>query len=525
MTLPSQLYRSQQVKCGEVKVARAVGIDMYQLMLAAGKAVYDCVLQHYGNQAKLWVLCGGGNNGGDGYVVAKLALQQGGDVRVTAMSEPAKLSGDAKRAYEDFIAVGGKTIPFDMAQVSDCDVVVDALLGTGLSGDVRPEIATVITAINRSHIPVVAVDVPSGLCSNSGGVLGNSIKAAHTITFIGIKQGLVTGKARSYVGQLHYSPLVISAKNIATYSELSSQSATVNIGELFQNIETPSAMLDFPVILQRLKTREPSAHKGTHGKALLIGGGTGLGGAILLATKACLRAGAGLTACLTESQHLNAGLISSPEAIFAEWTMQQVKYRLSWCDVIAFGPGLGCFQGGAAQQQELQPDASTWAVKLAAMVAQSDKAKVLDADALTLLALNPNIDENRIITPHPGEAARLLNTSVAEIESDRYRAVYNLQAIYGGVVVLKGAGTLICDGNKTYVCSTGNPGMACGGMGDALTGIIVALLAQRLGIMTAARVGVMLHSYAADLNAEANGPCGLLASDVINDLRYAIQCA
>lgn len=489
MARPTPLYRSQQVKQGEASAASTAGMTMYQLMLMAGEAVFKRVTHEYGVKATLLVLCGGGNNGGDGYIVAKLAQESGMTVGVWSIKPASQLTGDAKTAYLAYVAAGGKETAMNLATLGDFDVVVDAMLGTGLRGEVRSDTALLIHELNRNHKQVVAIDVPSGLCSDTGQVLGCSVQAAHTVTFIGVKQGLVTGKARAHVGQLHFDGLAVDHH--------------------FAQVEKPSAYLDFPEILSQLKMRDPCAHKGSHGKALLVGGALGMGGAILIAAQACLRAGAGMTACLTESCHLSAGLTLAPEAMFAEWTLENIQSRLEWCDVIAFGPGIGC---------------ASLAKELAAIVNLSDKPKVIDADGLTMLIRDPIVDARRLITPHPGEAAKLLECTVREVESDRYRSVKRLQARYGGVAVLKGAGTLVCDGRETYVCSAGNPGMASAGMGDALTGIIVALLAQGLDVSLAARAGVMLHSCAADLDAGKNGQFGLLATDVIANLRCVLKC-
>ncbi|EGU42671.1 hypothetical protein VII00023_05177 [Vibrio ichthyoenteri ATCC 700023] len=456
-------------------------------MLAAGNEVFKLLMNHYGKQARLLILCGGGNNGGDGYVVAKLALEQGMSVTVKAVKQPGLLQGDAFTAYQDFVAVGGEIQSGEALEIKGFDVVVDALLGIGVRGAVRAEVAKVIEAVNQSLLPVVAVDLPSGLCSDTGRVLGVCIQAKHTVTFIGIKQGLVTGQARRYVGVLHYASLGIKPE--------------------FDQVQSAQAHLDSPSIIKQIASRDPCAHKGLQGKALLVGGDYGLGGAILIATRACLKSGAGLTACLTEQRNISVGLVTSPEAMFANWKLHALEQRLTWCDAIALGPGLG--QGEHALQ-------------LFSRTSRSNKVKVLDADALKLLARESNIDNSRIITPHPGEAAELLACTIAEIESDRYRASRALQTQYGGVVVLKGAGTIVTDSDCHYVCRAGNAGMATGGMGDALSGILVALLARGIEITMAARLGVMLHSHAADLNVSAHGMCGLTASDVVDTLREAI---
>ncbi|ROV59087.1 NAD(P)H-hydrate dehydratase [Vibrio ponticus] len=483
MYQPTPLYRAEQVKHGEVLAAREAGLEMYQLMLSAGQAVFDLLLQEYGEKHKILVLCGGGNNGGDGYVVAKLAMQKGITVGVRALKSPDSLQGDALRAYQDYLDAGG-TLDASGADMHDYEVIIDAMQGTGLTGGVRGDIADAIVRVNQANRPVIAVDVPSGLCSDTGAVLGDCVEAQHTVTFIGVKRGLVTGQARLYVGELHFSGLGVEQE--------------------FATGNQPDCFWDNPRLLSLLKPRNPCSHKGSLGKALLIGGDYGMGGAALIASRACLKAGAGLTACLTDERNIHAGLVASPEVMYAPWEEQFIESRLLWCRAIALGPGLG--------ESEL-------ARELFKRVSAVSKPKVLDADGLSLLATQPNHDDNRIITPHPGEAAKLLGSSISQVESDRYQAVKELQTRYGGVVVLKGAGTIVCDGSQSYVCGAGNAGMATGGMGDALTGVLVALLAQGIEINLAARIGVMVHSHAADLNVSKFGTVGLSASDVVNTVR------
>lgn len=482
------LYQAQQVKAGEVEAAKLAGLGMYQLMLSAGEAVFNKIIELYGGDVRVLVLCGGGNNGGDGYVVAKLAVERGIKVTVWAATLPDKLTGDAKRAYQDYLLAGGQILQCYSCPLDNFDVAIDALLGTGLSGKVRDELGVLIDQVNDSHIETISVDVPSGLCSDTGRVLGHSIRANHTVTFIGIKRGLVTGQARAFVGHLHFSGL--------------------GVNEQFEQMQTTKIWLDSPQLIHPLKQRDACAHKGTQGKALLVGGEYGLGGAILIAANACLKSGSGLTACLTEERNLTAGLVSTPEVMFATWSEGNLSQRLDWCNAFALGPGLG----KTIHAQQIFERASN-----------SAKPKVFDADALSFLAENPNKDDRRVITPHPGEAAKLLACSIDDIEKNRYQAVVQLQQRYGGVVVLKGAGTLVCTEKGTYVCSAGNAGMATGGMGDTLTGITVALLAQSYTPDMAARIAVMLHSCAADYNVSSNGQCGLTATDVVNSIRDVIH--
>ncbi|GAK87585.1 NAD(P)HX epimerase [Vibrio ponticus] len=319
-------------------------------------------------------------------------------------------------------------------------------------------------------------------------MLGCCIKANVTVTFIGIKQGLVTGQARNHVGELVFAGLGVQQE--------------------FEQTETASASWEFPSIIAKLNQREACVHKGSLGKALVVGGDYGMGGAILIASRACLKAGAGLTACLTDERNISPGLVVSPEVMFAPWSTQRLIERLQWSSAVALGPGLG---------------QSAHAEELFELVSRSSLPKVFDADALNLLTTKPSVDPNRIITPHPGEAARLLNCSINDVENNRYQAARDLSKKYGGVAILKGSGTVIDDGQHRYVCAAGNAGMATGGMGDALTGIIVALLAQGFTLSEAARMGVMLHSYAADLNVKQQGIVGLSAMDVVNTLRKALS--
>lgn len=485
MSLPEQYYSAEQVKVGERLAAQANGIELYTLMQRAGRAVFDKVSELYPQAKRMLVCCGGGNNGGDGYVVASHALQAGWQVSVWHVGDQQAIRGDAQKAYQHYIENGGVIEPVQES-LPDVDVVVDALLGTGLKGPVRSERLALILAINRSSVPVVAVDIPSGLSADTGAVLGCAVHANHTVSFIGLKQGLVTGKARDYVGKVHYANLGVEQAFI--------QSCQSNISSL-----SKSLLIDIN------QPRNKSAHKGDFGKAVLIGGQSGTGGALLLASQACIRSGAGLTASLTHKDNAHASLIACPEVMAGDWEdTELVDKRLEWASAVGIGPGLGADEAAKARLNK---------------VMSTSLPKVVDADALTLLSLYPNHDDNRIITPHPGEAARLLNTTVQTIEADRYKAVVSLQKRYGGVCVLKGAGTLVCDGQQTYVCLHGNPGMATGGMGDVLTGIITALLANKFTLSEAACIGVLIHSLAADAEAKANGENGMLASDIFVHLR------
>lgn len=492
-TLPRQLFTGQQVKRGEQQAAQLAGIEMYSLMQSAGAAVYQLLRLQYPNAKRLLILIGGGNNGGDGLIVARLAKQDGLHVTAALYGEESKLSGDALRAKQEWLANGGELVCLDSLELEqlDADVIVDGLLGTGLQGDVRMPMQNLIERVNHLKLPVVAIDIPSGLCSDTGRILGQAVKASHTMTFIGVKQGLTTGQAREVTGQLHFAGLGVD-HTFLQCEQISSQ------------------LLDLDELRQVLPRRTASAHKGNHGRVLCLGGNNGFAGAIRLCASAAARNGAGLIRALCHVNSTVALQVSCPEVMTQSWDNQQsvLEQALAQNDVVAIGPGLSV---------------DDWAKRLYQAVQTIDKPKVVDADGLNLLALAPNVDPKRIITPHPGEAARLLDCSVKQVEQDRFKAVRALQQKYGGVVVLKGAGTLICGDGKTYVCSAGNPGMASGGMGDVLTGVIAALLGQGLSLLDAARVGVLLHSTAADELAERDGQIGLLASDVVQQCRIVLN--
>lgn len=490
MPLPINFYTAQQVKQGEKEAANERGLELFHLMERAGQAVFTIAFAQYPISHHWLICCGGGNNGGDGYIIAALARQMGIQATVWQLGDPEKLPPDAYRAYQQWKALGGIVYAPQHDIPESTDVIIDALFGIGLKESLRPQVLPLIDQLNQSGKPIVAVDVPSGLCADTGQVMGACIKAQHTVSLIGLKQGLVTGQARCYVGTLHYAGL--------------------GIEEVFAEHNAPSLVsIDGKLRHRLLPPRQACTHKGQNGKALIVGGNEGMGGALILCASACARTGAGLSAAMTHPDNVTSMLTTTPEVMSTSWSKQHLfEERIGWCDAIALGPGLG----RDAQAQTIMQRLSSLTIP-----------KVWDADALYFLSLKPNYDPLRIITPHPVEAARLLGCDVAEVEKNRFVAIRALQKRYGGVVVLKGAGTLVFDGKETAVCLQGNPGMASGGMGDVLTGIIVALLAQNIRLADAAKLGVWLHSSAADLNAKAHGQRGLLASDLLPHLRELLN--
>ncbi|MGF1757477.1 NAD(P)H-hydrate dehydratase [Photobacterium sagamiensis] len=488
--LPTSLYRAEQVREGERAAAQVMQLEMYQLMERAGQAVFSALIGKYPDTDSVLVCCGGGNNGGDGYVVARLAREHGLNVQLWHLGNASQLTGDAAIARDAWLAAGGEIGVPQAEAPESVEVIIDALLGTGLKGSVRPDCATLIKTINRAICPVIAVDVPSGLCADTGTHSGLAVQADITVTFIGVKQGLCTGLAARYCGEIQFAGL--------------------EVAEAFQQLTEPASVrIDERQILPHLPVRDRAAHKGDHGRVLCVGGDLGMAGAIRLAAEASARTGAGLTAVITQPGNVLSIVTARPEIMVQGWQEKahEISQRLDWADVVVIGPGLG---------------QSDWSQALFFYLHGCEKKTVIDADGLNLLSFSPDYKNNRIITPHPGEAARLLGTTVKEVEADRFRAVRSLQQKYGGVAVLKGAGTLIYDGQQLWICSEGNPGMATGGMGDVLSGIIGALLGQGLSLPDAACAGVWIHSKAADLCAR-DGERGMLASDLFPYIRQLVN--
>ncbi|MBL5862733.1 bifunctional ADP-dependent NAD(P)H-hydrate dehydratase/NAD(P)H-hydrate epimerase [Serratia fonticola] len=480
-SLPHSVWSADWIRQAEPAAAATLGLSLYSLMERAGAAAYELACDRYPASRHWLVLCGHGNNGGDGYVVARLARAAGIKVTLIACEGVRPLPPEAANARQAWLASGGEALPATSRWPEDVDLIIDGLLGTGLGAAPRAPYDALIEAVNRADAPVVALDIPSGLLAESGAVPGASIRAAHTLTFIALKPGLLTGQARDWVGQLHYSTLGL-VDWLATQSP---QIERITAGDL----------------ARWLKPRRPCSHKGEQGHLLLVGGDHGFGGAIRMAAEAALRAGAGLVRVLTHSENIGPLLTARPELMVQRLSDDILQQALDWADVVVIGPGLGQGDWGHNALQQLQA---------------SDKPTLWDADALNLLALHPEKRQNRIITPHPGEAARLLSCRTADIESDRLLATRRLVAKYGGVVVLKGAGTLIADEHgQMAIADVGNAGMASGGMGDVLSGIIGGLLAQKLPLYDAACAGCVVHGAAADHIAAKQGTRGLLATDLL----------
>jgi len=485
--LAHNLYRADQVRAMDHYAIHTLGISGTVLMERAGEAAFTLLKQKWPSAKKIVVLCGTGNNGGDGYVVARLAKQAGLNVKVMQVGDANKLQGDALAAAQRLQSVDITPMDFDRAVLLTADVIVDAMLGIGLQGNVSDDKQHVIKVVNQIDSPVLSLDIPSGLNADNGQVQGAAIEADATITFIANKRGLFHGDALDYTGEVSLATLNVP---LAVYETEKAEVEHIHYAQL----------------RSLLKPRRRNTHKGDYGHVLIIGGEQGLTGAPRMAGEAAARIGAGLVSIATRNAHAGVLNMSRPELMVHGVEDEASFDRLAdRANVIVIGPGLG---------------QSEWAQQLLKYAIESGHPLVVDADALNLLAVSPQKRHNWILTPHVGEAARLLGKSTLEIQQDRFQAARELQDNYGGVAVLKGAGSLIASHDlPMYLCVHGNPGMATGGMGDVLTGIIAGLIAQGIDLLDATSLGVCLHATAGDQAAAAAGERGLLPSDLMSWIR------
>ncbi len=483
--LPRAVYTEAQVRALDRFAIELAKIPSYTLMTRAGEAGLRALRRCWPAAERILVLCGPGNNGGDGFVLARAALEQNLHVDVVALSDPDKLQGDAQRAYADFKTAGGVLTTWHDELPQQVDVIVDAIFGVGLRRAIEGEIAQCIRGVNQSGVPVLALDVPSGLATDTGHVMGEAVRAERTLAFLGLKVGFYLGEGPNCVGVVMFDSLAVPH-------------------EVFTAVDSTAQRIDEQLLAHALPSRRRTTHKGQQGHVVLIGGGIGMAGAVRLAGEASLRVGSGVVTVATRAENTAAIVAGRPELICRAVTHPTDLHALiERADVVAIGPGLG------------QDD---WSRAMLDGVRGCDKPMVLDADALNLLALAPHQHERWILTPHPGEAGRLIGSNAAAVQADRLHAAQEIVRRYGGVVVLKGAGTLVVDADSPpHICDRGNPGMATPGMGDVLTGVIAGILAQGVPLAEAARAGVLVHAMAGDMAAHRSER-GLLASDLFNHL-------
>ncbi|MCP5416392.1 MAG: NAD(P)H-hydrate dehydratase [Chromatiaceae bacterium] len=490
-SLPHALYRAVQVRELDRITIEEFGIPGRTLMERAGAAAFALMRERWPDARDITLLSGIGNNGGDAYVVARLALEQDYTVRLLQLGDPGRLKGDALESAMAYRTAGGEVLPFNDGLPVRTHLIVDGVFGTGLEREVSGFWRDALEAVNRHPAPVLALDIPSGLHADSGEVLGVAIAADTTISFIGLKQGMFTGRGPDYCGEIRFSALEVPAA-------------------IYARQILSARRLDWAQQVSLLAPRKRTAHKGEFGHLLVIGGSPGYSGAVRLAAEAGARCGAGLVSVATHPDHAAVLNLTRPELMCHQVSSSaELTPLIDKASVIAVGPGLG---------------QSLWSRELLGAALNADVPLVVDADALNLLAGESLKRDAWILTPHPGEAARLLGKSSHRVQADRFAAAAELQERFGGVVVLKGAGTLILDARQPApgICSEGNPGMASGGMGDVLTGVIAGLLAQGFSLVDAATIGTCLHAAAADRVA-LTGERGMLAADLLPEIRHLLN--
>ena len=480
-----KLYPAEVIRTLDRRYVQEYDTSGLKLMGKAARSVLAFIESEMPNAERAQVFCGSGNNAGDGFLIAALLADRGWSVEVFLVGDSAKLGSDAAAAMNicrDSAAmltrVDGREVE---ALLIDSDaLIVDALLGLGVSGPVRPAYQSVIAAINSANARVIAVDVPSGLNPDTGVADVFCIRATATVTFIARKIGLYSQDGSEVSGQIVFDDLGLPEPLIEHFDE-----AVVST-----------------LVASPLPPRPNRSHKGHLGRVLIVGGNLGMGGAALLAAEAALRSGAGLVSVVTRGDHLSGFLARCPELMVRAATDEtDLKDAMDQASAIVIGPGLG------------QDD---WALNLFDQVMASEKPLVIDADALNLVSRFGLTHPRTVMTPHPLEAARLIGQE--RVNEDRLGTLKALIHRYGSVAVLKGHGTLVGDGTRTALNRSGNPGMATAGMGDVLSGVIGSLIAQGFTLWDAATLGVAHHGSAADTAVSKTGEAGLLASDVVSGI-------
>lgn len=496
-----------------------LGIPGIVLMEHAGRAVFHSALRLWrksGKNGNVAVVCGRGNNGGDGFVVARHLSNHGVPVKVCVLAKKDQISGDARTNLDILEKMGVPVRSVDhegelREVLADSVIAVDAILGTGIRGAPTGLVAKAIQAVNDLGLPVVAVDVPSGIDADSGGVPGECIKATETVTFAYPKRGLVMYPAAKYAGRV-------------VVADISVPEAALNGFDFDVELVEPD------MVSGLLPELPPDAHKGFRGHVLFVGGSTGLTGAVTLSALAALRTGVGLVTVavprtlnpimevkLTEA--MTKPVADTGEGSFAIEALDEVARLSLGMEVLAVGPGIG-----------RHPETGEF---VKALLKSVKLPAVVDADGLYPYSGNAELLKGRegstIITPHPGEMARLMGLTTAQVQADRIAVARDCARKSGAVVVLKGAATIVAEPpphgasreGRAWINSTGNPGMATGGSGDVLTGVVAGLLCRGLEPFAAAVVGVFLHGLAGDIATERFGVNGILAGDVLDNVPEA----
>ncbi|MBI9010795.1 MAG: NAD(P)H-hydrate dehydratase [Clostridiales bacterium] len=503
----------------EMKALKRCAIDSYHipgiiLMEHAGYAVAETIMKNYKKTTPILVVCGRGNNGGDGFVVSRKLLLEGYSVKVIVIGNVSSIKGDALTNYKILKKINKAIFSLEryedtgnaLTLFSSTDVIVDAIFGTGLNSSVRTLEASVIDLINNSKAKVISIDMPSGINGSTAKVMKSAVKADLTIAFDAFKCGNVLYPGAEYNGELKVANIGIPKT-------------------CYEQIYFPKRILTEKVILSRLPIRKKNSHKGTFGKASIIAGSSGMEGAAILSCSAAMRTGLGLLKLFVPKSMNHIVKTSVPEMITVLLEESVVgSYDLSSIDIIldhikndsvvAIGPGCG-------QHKEIGKTVRR-------LLTESELPLVIDADGLNMLSLNMSwligCSKDIVLTPHVAEMSRLTKLSIAEILDDPIKIARKYAVQWEVTVVLKSARTIVAtkDGN-IYININGNSGMATAGTGDVLTGIITGLMAQGLSGEDASVLGVFVHGYSGDKAAEMIGEYGLLAGDIIKQIPYTLK--
>lgn len=484
-----QFYTIEKIRQLEQYAINQLNINAEELMQKAANAASKLIVEKFPNANSIAIFCGGGNNGGDGYVLGGLLAKRKKIVTIYSCVSKDKLKGEAAKAYAFAFKKGVKIQDHVHDESIKADLIVDSLLGIGIKGEVSEKYAKIISHINQQRVPKLAIDVPSGLNCDTGCAMGEAVIANATITFIGMKSGLFTADGPDHTGEVFLSTLDLPIGNMGV---------------------APFALsLEYQSLIKKLKTRKQNSHKGSYGHAVIIGGGAGMPGALDLAASACLHTGAGRVSLATTKEHAHGIKFISEAMVHAIATRSDLSQLLKNATVCVIGPGLGC---------------DAWAHMVYDEVIKRDCPMVVDADALRILSQKKSANDNWLLTPHPKEAATLLGTDVKSIQDDRFEAANKLQKKYKGNIVLKGKGSIIHSSENTvYVCTSGNPGMAVAGMGDVLSGVLGGLLCQGLSNEDALKLGVLVHAKAGDIVKQKQGEIGILAHELIPVVRSLLN--
>lgn len=496
------VFKADSIKVIEQAAAKAQGFALFELMQRAGRAAFDCLEREWPLAHRIVVVTGSGNNAGDGLIVAGLAHNAGMQVTLVPMKPLDQLSGDAAKAWEELEA---KKLPIrepSHALFEQADVIVDALLGTGFKGQLRDHYGQVINLINHSGMPVLSLDVPSGTYADTGLCAEFCIKADHTVSFIFYKVCQVLNEGLAAQGELHLATLGVSQSQ-------------------FHQQHPVAWKQSYSDVVDEIPERSATTFKHACGHLLCVGGDFTMGGAMMLATETALRSGAGLATTFLHPDNRSAALGFCPEAMWHGVAFEELSFNSlidanpQQFNAVVLGPGLGRSEWG----REVFAQSFAFAI-------QQKLPCLIDGDGLywlqQVIEQGNDLPELLIVTPHVGEAARLLSWDTAKVGEDRISAAQAIAERYQCICLLKGAGTILADGQQVLIAGGAHPAMATAGLGDVLSGLIGSLLVQGMSAWDATRVATSIH-FAAGVEAAGDRVRGMLASELIESIHYFVN--